>query len=463
MTTLKPTIAAVLIAIGALTQLVAQPPPVWPGTKWAQASPESQGMSGAALAELDRQISEGAYGNVDRVLVIRRGHAVFDRRYSRDYREISRGKSGPLGCGEGCTDAAAMNEFNYYHPNWHPYYQGRDVHTLQSVTKSIAATVIGIAHARGAIASLDAPALSFFRDRDLSRVDKRLERATLKHVLTMQSGIEWHEGDRPLDATNTTYQLEKSADWIAFTLSQPMDAEPGTKWVYNSGGSQLLSGIIRKATGQHIDEYANATLFRPLGIRDFHWKKTPTGEPDTEGGLYLTADDLARIGYLYLRGGEWNGVRILPVDWVKAATARHVSGLPGGWGYGYQWWIASRDGVDVWAGRGFGGQFLFVIPARDIVAVVHSWNVFGKPAKPFLRSVRERADWLAGYLTSGPDPFGEEELADRTVGVEVDLPVRVVSTPRPNGEHGARRIEGQNLHEGCGIPEDMRHAADRFA
>jgi hypothetical protein len=378
----KSRIAALLIAIGALTQPAAQTPAVWPGAKWPAASLQSQRLSEAPLAQLDRQIGEGVYGNVDRLLVVRRGHVVFDRRYARNYREISRGHSGPLGCGEGCTDAAAMNEFNYYHPNWHPYYQGRDVHTLQSVTKSIAATVIGIAHGRGAIASLDAPALSFFRDRDLSRIDKRLERATLKHVLTMQSGIEWHESDRPLDATNTTYQLEKSADWIAFTLSQPMDADPGTKWTYNSGGSQLLSGIVRKATGQFIDEYANAALFRPLGIRDFHWKKTPTGEPDTEGGLYLSAEDLARIGYLYLRGGEWNGARILPAAWVKAATTRHVSGLPGGWGYGYQWWIASREGLDVWAGRGFGGQFLIVIPERDIVAVVHAWNVFGAPARP---------------------------------------------------------------------------------
>ena len=145
------------------------------------------------------------------------------------------------------------------------------------------------------------PLLSFFKDRDLSRVDPRLQRATLADLLTMRSGIEWHEQDRPLDPTNTTVQLEWSKDWIAFTLSQPMDADPGTKWAYNSGGSALMAGIIRTATGRHIDEYANEWLFRPIGIRDFHWKKTPTGHPDTEGGLYLAADDLARIGYLYLQ------------------------------------------------------------------------------------------------------------------------------------------------------------------
>ena len=368
------TIGFVAIASFAAT---AQPPAVWPTASWPAATPESQGLAAAPFDALDRDISSGVYGNIDRVLVIRNGHAVVNKRYARDYREISRGRTGPLGCGEGCTDQSRMHEFNYYHPTWHPYYQGRDVHTLQSVTKSVAATIVGIALGRGEIARLDAPFLTFFQDRDLSRVDPRLRKATLDDVLTMRSGIEWHESDRPLDATNTTYQLEVSKDWIEFTLSQPMDADPGTKWVYNSGGSQLLSGIIRKATGQFIDEYANARLFKPIGIKDFHWKKTPTGHPDTEGGLYLSSEDLARIGYLYLRDGMWNSTRVLPATWVRAATTRHAKSVAPGWDYGYQWWLTERNGADVWAGRGFGGQLLFVIPSRDIVAVVQSWNVFG--------------------------------------------------------------------------------------
>ncbi len=356
----------------------------WPTKEWTTGTPESQGVSGAALSDLDRAIAGGTYGNVDWLVVTRGGVLVFDKRYPRDYARISRGKSGPIGCGEGCTDAAAMHEFNYFHPKWHPFYQGRDVHTLQSVTKSIAATVIGTALHRGRISNVEVPFLPFFKDRDLSRVDPRLRRATLDDLLTMRSGIEWHEQDRPLDDTNTTVQLEKSKDWIQFTLDQPMDADPGSKWSYNSGGSQLMSGVIRAATGQHIDDYARTTLFEPLGIRGFHWKKTPTGHPDTEGGLYLSAPDLAKIGLLYLRDGEWNGVRLLPRGWVATATKRHASGLRGGWDYGYQWWITSRNGVDIWAGRGFGGQTLIVIPSRDIVGVVLAWNVFGEPAKPIL-------------------------------------------------------------------------------
>lgn len=356
---------------------------LWPTKGWAVARPASQGLSAEALDAIDRAARDGAYGNVDAILVTRHGRLVADYRYERDYREISRGHDGPLGCGEGCED-------------WQPYFQGTSLHTLQSVTKSIAATVIGLAIEDDEIASVDAPLLPFFADRDLSGVDARLRTATLRDLLTMRTGIEWHETDRPLDETNTTLQLEKSDDWIAFTLAQPMDADPGTKWAYNSGGSALIAGVIHEATGRHIDEYAARRLFAPLGIRAFHWKRTPTGHPDTEGGLYLSAPDLAKIGYLYLRDGMWEKRRLLPEGWVREATSRHVTGVAPGWDYGYQWWITSRggtdspdgpggpdgpDSVDIWAGRGFGGQWLLVIPSRDIVAVVSAWNVFGGGAR----------------------------------------------------------------------------------
>lgn len=329
-----------------------------------------------ALVALDREIRAGAYGHVDHLLAMRGDTVIVNHKYDRDYRAISRGRRGPIGCGEGCTDPAWLHEFNYFHPRWHPYYEGRGVHSLQSVTKSIAATVVGIAHARGAIKSLQQPFLDYFPEFNSAKADPRLRTATIEDVLTMRSGIEWHEQDRPLDDTNTTVQLEKSQDWLAFTLRQPMDAAPGTKWAYNSGGSMLLSGIIKAATGRFIDDYAREFLFGPLGIRDFHWKKSPTGHPDTEGGLYLSAEDLARIGRLYLRKGQWNGREVLPARFVTAATTRHVTAVAPSWDYGYQWWLTKRGDVDVWAGRGFGGQLLIVIPSLDVVGVANAWNVF---------------------------------------------------------------------------------------
>jgi CubicO group peptidase (beta-lactamase class C family) len=386
----RPILTALAVALCApsLASSPLSPPPIfqapatlWPTKEWARDTPEAVGLSAARFAALDREIRDGVYGHIDRLVVVRGGRLVVDGRYDRDYRTISRGRVGPIGCGDGCTDPDWRHEFNYYHPDWHPYYQGRDVHTLQSVTKSVAATVIGVALGRGQISGLNRPFLDFFKDRDLSKVDARLRRATLDDLLTMRSGIEWHEQDRPLDDTNTTVQLEKSRDWIGFTLNQPMDADPGTKWVYNSGGSHLMSGIIRAATGRHMDEYAAEFLFSPLGIRDVHWKKSPTGHPDAEGGLYLSATDLAKLGYLYLHDGMWDGRRILPIGWVGRATARHAKAVNGRWDYGLQWWITERGGTDIWAGRGFGGQLLIVIPSRDVVAVVHAWNIFGDKAR----------------------------------------------------------------------------------
>ena len=357
---------------------------------WPRSTPEAQGIASAPLKALAERARNGEFANIDRLVVVKNGTLVFSEKFAVDYQAVSRGKKSPLGCGiEACTDSSELHHFNYLHPNWHPYYLGRPVHTLQSVTKSVSATVIGAAIQRKEITGVSMPLLSFFTNYDLSKVDARLRKATLADLLTMRSGIEWHEQDRPLDETNTTIQLEHSKDWIRFTLDQPMDSEPGQKWAYNSGGSMLMSEIIRKATGQHIDKYAETHLFGPLGIRDYHWKKTPTGHPDTEGGLYLEAEDLARIGQLYLNDGVWKGKRILAPGWAKEATARHVDRVnAGGAGYGYQWWRMDRQGVEVWAGNGFGGQFLFIIPQRQIVAVVNSWNVFGVRAPsivgPFL-------------------------------------------------------------------------------
>lgn len=354
----------------------------WPTAGWSVSTPEKQGLNPAPLAALHEAASDGTFGYVDHLLVVRNGFLVMDERYDNDYHQISQGFEGGLGCSpDVCNSPDDVHAYNYYHPDWHPFYRGGEVHSLQSVTKSVTSSLIGIAIAQGAIGGIDAPVLSLLSDYALAGADERLERATLEDLLTMQLGMEWYE-NRPFDETNTTLQLEWSEDWVQFTLEQPMEAEPGEKWVYNSGASHLMSAFIRGATGLYVDEFAERHLFGPLGIRDYYWKKTPRRLPDTEGGLFLEAEDLAKFGYLFLRQGEWDGQPIVPADWVEASTARHVDDTTPlnpavNWGYGYQWWRLDRDGVEVWAGLGFGGQFLLVLPGHDIVAVANSWNIFG--------------------------------------------------------------------------------------
>ncbi len=355
-------------------------------TVWPVANPEDRGLSSSPLDSLDAAIASGLYGNVNRVVIVKDGFLVVSNRYDRDYQSISAGLQGALGCGfQACKAGEENAAYNYYSPNTHPFYQGRDVHTLQSVTKSVAATVLGAALANGDIGSLATPLLPFLSDYDTRDVDPRLHSATLEDLLTMRTGIEWHEQDRPLNETNTTIQLERSDDWVQFTLDQPSDAAPGEKWVYNSGGSHLMSAVVFDATGMTIDAYAEEHVFGPLAISDYHWKETPQGLPDTEGGLYLEAEQLAKIGYLYLQGGMWHGQRILDESFVKQATARQVDQVnSAGWGYGYQWWRLDRDTVPVWAGLGFGGQYLLVLPDYDLIGVINSWNIFGQRVRPVL-------------------------------------------------------------------------------
>ena len=351
--------------------------------EWARSTPAAEGMDPEPLRELDREVRAGGFDNVDRLVVVRNGKLVMSERYPRDYASISAGFD------------MRPHQFNYQHPDWHPFYMGTELHSLQSVTKSVTSALIGIAIGRGELPEVDAPLLPLLADYDTSDTDARLAAATLEDLLTMRLGIEWHEQDRPIGPENTTLQLEFSDDWVEFTLAQPMDAAPGERFVYNSGASHLMSAILRSATGRTMDLYAEELLFGPLGITDYHWKREPAGLPDTEGGLYLEAEDLARFGQLYLDGGTWNGARIVPEEWVSASVRRHVEDVAPEnpeWnaGYGYQWWRVDTDGEEVWAGLGYGGQYLFILPEHRIVGVANSWNVFGPHTSvfgPFLRAL----------------------------------------------------------------------------
>lgn len=205
----------------------------------------------------------------------------------------------------------------------------------------------------------------------------------------MKLGMAWHEiGTPDTDPANTTFMLEKSDDWIQYILNQPMETSPNTNWIYNSGASQLMPVIIKKSTDLHLDKYAEKYLFEPLGIKNYYWKKSPKGFPDALGGLYLEAEDLAKIGLLVLNKGIWNGNQIISRQWVERSTSRLSDTTQVlDFGYGFQWWRPDKDGIDVIAGFGHGGQSLIIIPEFDIVAVTYSWNVFGEEAEDIRMSI----------------------------------------------------------------------------
>ncbi len=362
-------VLAVSIGIAAASEHGAsQAHSVRPTRDWATSSPLALGFTAGALESLDREFADGKHGYVDSMLVIRHGRIAFERAYSHDYDRLFVGKGAP-------------GIYNYYDPAWHPFYKRTPLHTMQSVSKSVTSALIGIALARGEIPGVDTAVMPYFSAFTV-KPDPRRDRMRLRDVLNMRTGIQWDESSTSYtNAKNNCAEMEATDDWIQYVLDQPMAAEPGTTFVYNSGATELLAYILKKATGKEADDYAKEHLFTPLGIEHF-WKRTPKGLADTEGGLYLQPRDLAKFGYLYLKGGEWDGRRIIPADWTMQSTRWQLDAGKTGRGYGYKWWILSRKGPgthEAYAALGYGGQRLIVVPELDLVAVFTGWNIYDKP------------------------------------------------------------------------------------
>jgi CubicO group peptidase (beta-lactamase class C family) len=163
---------------------------------------------------------------------------------------------------------------------------------------------------------------------------------------------------------------------VQYVIDKPMATDPGTVFNYSSGASELLAHIFEKETGQDIDAYGEKYLFAPLGIKH-HWKRTYLGVVDTEGGLYLTGSDLAKIGYLYLHNGMWDGKIIVSKEWVKQSLTPFVDTGWQGLKYGFKWWLYPRKdgGQFVWMGIGFGGQRLMVFPKEQLIATFTGWDI----------------------------------------------------------------------------------------
>ncbi len=224
----------------------------WPTKTWPSSTPRAVGLDPTMLARLDADIASGKYGYVDSMLVIRHGMIAYERTYRHDYANIYRQEArtpGPL------NPHDSSSPYNYFNPWWHPYYRRGDLHTMQSVTKSVTSVVIGIAAARRQFPPLDTPVLTFFDAGKVANIDDRKRRMTLRHVLTMTTGLDWNEDLPYADPNNASSLMEASFDWVRFTIDRPMAEEPGTKFQYSSGATQLLSHVFRSATGQDIEEY----------------------------------------------------------------------------------------------------------------------------------------------------------------------------------------------------------------
>jgi CubicO group peptidase (beta-lactamase class C family) len=364
---------------------------------WPTATPKSVGIDDKALAAFDAEIASGKFGNIDGLTIIRHGKLVFERRYPHDYDKIygeDAKKQSPLDAHD------PSGPYNYYNSWWHPWYQRGELHSLQSVSKTITSIIIGVARTRGDFPDIDTPVMKYFDESKVANIDDRKRRMTIRHLLTMSAGLDWNEGLPYSDPKNTGSQMEAANDWVEYTINRPMAFEPGKTYAYNSGATQILAYVFRVATGMDIEEYAVRHLFTPLGIKQYFWKRSPSGLVDAEGGIYLRPRDVAKLWYLFLKGGKWDGKQIVSPEWVKDSLTPHMTVSPNA-KYGLKWWLYPY-GADnkflAWGGSGFGGQRPLVLPEYDLVAVYTAWNVNPGPGL----NGKDAIGHLTAMITDGP-------------------------------------------------------------
>lgn len=252
---------------------------------------------------------------------------------------------------------------------WAPYTAERP-HLLYSISKSFTAAAAGIAAAEGLI-RLDDPVISYFPEFEADITDPRSRAMLVRHVASMASG---HESDTLFAAR----ELDRENLVRGFLLIPPA-RDPGTVFAYNQPATFTLSAIVQKASGRSLTEYLRPRLLDPLGIGDVGWLRDRSGRELGFSGLHATTDAVARLGELYLRGGVWEGERLLPEWWVAEATRAQIEtagDMPGeDWqrGYGFKFWM-SRHG---YRGDGAFGQFCLVLPEQDAVIATtgDTWNM----------------------------------------------------------------------------------------
>jgi len=253
------------------------------------------------------------------------------------------------------------------------------LHYIASVSKSITSALAGIAYDQGRIESLGNLLWSWFPEHDDLRTEEN-GWIPLRDVLSFTSGYEWNEFvygfDDPRDSH---YQMFAAADPVRYLLGRSMESSPGEVFRYNSGDTNLLGEVVRRATGAPtLLDLAEENLFGPLGIQDYAWLRFPHAPDVTfaSGGASLRPRDMAKLGALYLNGGTWNGTRILSQEWIDASVAMAIP-LVGNYrslyGYGFNWWLGRssfRGGlVEYFRAAGWGGQYVFVYPELDLVLV----------------------------------------------------------------------------------------------
>ena len=305
--------------------------PVDLGDDWTIASPESQNIDIAAIEfAYERFFSKDEYRNAISLLIIRNNFLVAEG-YARDMGDRTR-------------------------------YEA-----VQSISKSISALLTGIAIDEALITSLDLTINDIYPDKLMRHVDK--QNISLRHLLTMSSGIEFDNDNFHVELVN-----KGSTDTIDYILNKPFYNSPGVEFYYRDADPHLLSYALQRLSGQSLAAYARTRLFQPLNISNYDWIKDSNNINYGAYGVYLTPRDLAKIGQLMLQNGQWNSVQVVSASWINDSVTKQIensSATTANYDYGFYWWLIPE--LNAYTAWGHGGNFVTVMPDKQLVVVLTSF------------------------------------------------------------------------------------------
>lgn len=289
---------------------------------FVRATPESQGISSDLFAALLRELDASKDTEMHHFMALRHGKVICE-----------------------C--------------NFAPYPKGM-WHITHSMCKSITGMAIGMLIEEEKL-KLDENIYDIFPDHinAFSKIFRPV--ITVENLLTMTSGVTFNESG-----------IVSGNDWLGSFLNASVNGKPGTEFQYNSLNTYVLSAIVMKRTGETLTEYLTPRLFGPLGITKYYWETCPKGITKGGWGLFLCAEDMAKLGQLYLQRGKWNGQQLVSEYWIEISTARHLKTQNDTYGYGYQLWMEQRPGSFEY--NGMLGQNVIIYPDMDMVLVTNAGN-----------------------------------------------------------------------------------------
>jgi CubicO group peptidase (beta-lactamase class C family) len=326
---------------------------------WDVATLESAGLSPRLPESIRDSISSNDFKNIGSILVARHGKLVFE-----EYFEGSRST----------------------------------LRDTRSTTKTVTSILIGIAIDKGFLSGVNAPVMSFFPDKQpVKNPDPRKDQITVEDFLTMSSLLECDDNNQ--FSSGNEERMYLTEDYVKFTLDLPIKGFPswekrpedspyGRSFCYCTAGTATLGGVIERATGTKVPEFADKYLFDPLGIVNAEWQPTPSGLVMTGGGLRLTSQDLLKLGQLYLNGGSWKETQVVSKGWVEKSTRPHAriqdTENAKDTEYGYLWWLKSFGPTgkrfSSYNMLGNGGNKVSVFPSLNMVTVLTSTNYNSRAA-----------------------------------------------------------------------------------